>query len=130
MRFTLLDSASATLDPIVYEWLSSWLEAGQTEPHVVAMHVPHLDPVGVRNGAFANRAEAAKLLERLARGQVDMTIYGHIHSYYRFENAGIEAHISGGGGAIPESFDGIDRHFLVVAVDDRGRLSTRIVRVD
>jgi hypothetical protein len=114
----------------VYGWLDEWLELGRGGPHIVAMHVPPLDPVGVRNGAFAHRTEAAKLLGLLARADVDMTLYGHIHSYYRFENAGIEAHISGGGGAIPETFDGIGRHFLVVTVEDAGRLSTRIVRVD
>ena len=67
------------------------------------MHIPPVDPIGVRNGSFANRNEAAKLLTRLARGGVDLTLYGHIHSYYAFENAGIPAHISGGGGAIPSA---------------------------
>jgi len=107
VRFTLLDSASATIDPIVFEWLDAWLAQGAAGPHVVAMHIPPLDPIGVRNGAFANRNEAAKLLGRLASAGVDMTFYGHIHSYYRFDNAGIPAHVSGGGGAIPEKFDDI-----------------------
>jgi predicted phosphodiesterase len=105
VRFSLLDSASATIDPTVFEWLEGWLERGVDQLHVVAMHIPPLDPVGVRNGAFASRAEAAKLLGRLAQADVDLTIYGHIHSYYRFDNAGIPAFISGGGGAIPERFD-------------------------
>lgn len=131
VRFTLLDSASATLDPIVYGWLEDWLQRGRSSPHVVAMHIPPLDPVGVRNGAFASRAEAAKLLGRLAQGKVDMTFYGHIHSYYHFYNAGIPAHISGGGGAIPEKFDGIGRHFLVVEAEPRAqRFEVRVVRVD
>ena len=34
-----------------------------------------------------------------------------------YENAGIPAYISGGGGALPELWDGIGRHFLVVTVD-------------
>ncbi|HEX2879193.1 MAG TPA: metallophosphoesterase [Polyangiaceae bacterium] len=130
VRFTLLDSASATIDDAVYDWLDHWLALGQRDPHVVAMHIPPLDPTGVRNGAFASRAEAAKLLGLLARSGVDLTLYGHIHSYYSFINAGIDAHISGGGGAIPERFDNIGRHFLVVEVADAGTLSTRVVRVD
>ncbi len=131
MRFTLLDSASATIDPIVFGWLDGWLEQGADQLHLVAMHVPPLDPVGVRNGAFANRNEAAKLLGRLAAGDVDMTIYGHIHSYYHFENAGIPAHVSGGGGAVPERFDDMGRHFLVIDADPlAGSLAVRVVRID
>jgi 3',5'-cyclic-AMP phosphodiesterase len=72
-----------------------------------------------------------KLLGRMARGSVDLTLYGHIHTYLSFENAGIEAHISGGGGAIPERFDGIGRHFLVVDVDpQRGVTDRYIVDID
>lgn len=131
VRFTLLDSASATLDPLVYDWLKGWLSQGAESAHVVAMHIPPLDPIGVRNGAFASRNEAAKLLGRLAAGKVDMTFYGHIHSYYQFDNAGIPAHISGGGGAIPERFDNIGRHFLVVeAFPESQRFDVRVVRVD
>jgi 3',5'-cyclic-AMP phosphodiesterase len=131
VRFTLLDSASATLDPIVYDWLDDWLELGREQGHVVAMHIPPLDPIGVRNGAFASRNEAAKLLGRLAEAGVDLTVYGHIHSYYHFENAGIPAYVSGGGGAIPERFDQIGRHFLVVDVDPaEQRFDVDVVRVD
>jgi 3',5'-cyclic-AMP phosphodiesterase len=131
VRFTLLDSASATIDPIVFGWLDEWLAAGADQAHVVAMHIPPLDPVGVRNGGFANRNEAAKLLGRLAAGGVDLTLYGHIHSYYHFDNAGIPAHISGGGGAIPERFDDMGRHFLVVGVEPSTQdVSVRVVRVD
>jgi Icc protein len=129
--FTMLDSASATLDPLVYDWLDGWLSRGRSGVHVVAMHIPPLDPTGVRNGAFASRSEAATLLGRLAEGRVDLTLYGHIHSYYEFDNAGIPAFISGGGGAIPERFDGIGRHFMVIEVGaDRGVVDTRVVRVD
>lgn len=131
VRFTLLDSASATVDPLVIHWLDDWLEQGVNEPHVVAMHVPPIDPIGVRNGSFASRIEAAKLLAQLARGKVDLTLYGHIHSYYEFENAGIPAHISGGGGAIPEAFDGLGRHILVVDVSPgSSKFDVNVVRVD
>jgi 3',5'-cyclic-AMP phosphodiesterase len=131
IAFTLLDSASATIDPMVYEWLDGWLDAAQDRVHIVSTHIPPLDPIGVRNGAFASRAEAAKLLGRLAEGHVDLTLYGHIHSYYAFENAGIVAYISGGGGAIPERFDRVGRHFLVFDVDPQlGVRSTRRVDVD
>jgi predicted phosphodiesterase len=95
------------------------------------MHIPPIDPIGVRNGSFASRNEANKLLAQLAEGDVDLTLYGHIHSYYAFANAGIPAYISGGGGSIPERFDGVGRHYLTVDVDPvRGIVQTGLVRID
>jgi hypothetical protein len=39
--------------------------------------------------------------------------------------------VSGGGGAIPERFDDMGRHFLVVAADPATQaLDVRVVRVD
>ena len=129
--FTLVDSGSATIDPLVYEWLDEWLQQARERTHIFATHVPPLDPVGVRNGGFSSRSEAARLLAKLAAGGVDLTLYGHIHSYYRFENAGIEAHISGGGGAMPERLDGIGRHYVAVDVDPVGGvLGTQVVEID
>lgn len=131
VAFTLLDSASATLSPLVYDWLDGWLDQAADGMHLVMMHIPPLDPFGLRGGSFASRTEAAGLLARLAAGRVDATFYGHIHSYYEFSNAGIPAFISGGGGSYPERFDGIGRHFLVVDVTPtEQRLSSRVVRVD
>jgi Icc-related predicted phosphoesterase len=129
--FTLLDSASATLDPLVYDWLDAWLRTARNSVHVLAMHIPPLDPAGVRNGAFGSRAEASALVGKLAEAGVDLTLYGHIHSYYSFDNAGIPAFISGGGGAVPERFDNIGRHFMVFDIDpDLGVTASRVVRVD
>jgi 3',5'-cyclic-AMP phosphodiesterase len=130
-QFTLLDSASATLAPAVYHWLDGWLAGAARSFHVVATHIPPLDPVGARNGAFASRLEAMTLLGRLAAAEVDVTFYGHVHSYYAFTNAGIPAFISGGGGGIPERLDGISRHFLTVDVDPATQLfQVAVVRVD
>jgi len=130
-RFTMLDSASATIDPLVYGWLEGWLEEGRGGLHMVAMHIPPIDPVGTRNGSFASRAEADKLLSMLAGGGVDLTVYGHVHSYYVYENAGIPAYITGGGGAIPERMDGIGRHFVVVDVLPGQSFSqVAVVRID
>lgn len=131
VQFTLLDSASATIAPAAYTWLDQWLAEGLARPHFVFMHEPPLDPAGTRAGAFASRLEANRLLSLLAAGHVDLTIYGHVHSYYAFSNAGIPAYITGGGGAIPEQLDGIGRHFLVVDVDPVTQLtSVGLVRVD
>lgn len=131
VAFSLLDSGSAMLDPLVHDWVDEWLAAAQRDVHVVGMHIPPLDPVGVRGGGFASRTEAAELLARFAAGGVDLTLYGHIHSYYSFDNAGIPAIISGGGGALPERFDNVGRHFMVIDVDaERGVTGKRIVRVD
>ena len=85
----------------------------------------------MRNGSWASRSEAAKLLGRLAEGRVDLTLYGHVHSYYSFDNAGIPAFISGGGGAIPERFDRIGRHVMqFTATPGVGITSREVVRVD
>ncbi len=131
VRFSLIDSASATVDPLVREWLDEWLRLGQDNLHIATMHLPPLDPVGSRNGAFANRAEADDLLSALAAGHVDLTVYGHIHSYYLFENAGIPAHITGGGGASPERLDGVGRHFLTIDLRPPNTLvNVAVVRVD
>ncbi len=130
LRVTLLDSASATIAPRIYRRLEGWLDAGRDGLHLVIQHIPPLDPAGFRNGAFASRGEALKLLSKLSRAGVDMTVYGHVHSHYSFTNAGIEAHITGGGGAIPERLDGIGRHFLsVLAEPEKGRFLTSVVRV-
>jgi len=129
--FTLLDSASATIDPLALEWLDGWLANARDSVHVIAMHIPPLDPVGTRNAAFASRAEAAALLAKLAEGGVDLTLYGHIHSHYSFQNAGIPAVISGGGGATPERAGDVGRHFVVFDVDaTRGIVGSEVVRVD
>jgi 3',5'-cyclic-AMP phosphodiesterase len=131
VAFTLLDDASASLDPTVYDWLDDWLEKARRDVHIVAMHIPPVDPIGVRNGSMANRNEADKLLARLAEGRVDLTLYGHIHSYYSFDNAGIPAFIAGGGGAIPERFDRIGRHFMVFTVDAKNGITSRnLIKVD
>jgi 3',5'-cyclic-AMP phosphodiesterase len=116
-RFTLIDSASATIDQKTYGWLREWLKLGANQFHVLAMHIPPVDPTGTRNGAFASRDEALALFAELQEYDVDLTLYGHIHSFYDFDNAGIPAVISGGGGAIPERFDGVGRHFVVFDVD-------------
>jgi Icc protein len=71
-----------------------------------------------------------RLLGRLVEGGVDLTLYGHIHTHVAFENAGIPARISGGGGADPMKLDGIDRHFLVLDVDDRAIQNVSVHRVD
>ncbi len=112
-----VDSGNATLDPSLHAQLDTWLDDGQDRVHIFGTHYPLFDPVGARNAGFRSRSEASKLLVKLARSGTDLTLYGHVHSLYQFENAGIPAYISGGGGALPERFDGINRHFLVVDVD-------------
>ncbi len=113
-RFSLVDASRATVDPVVYGWLRGWLQAGEHEAHVFVCHIPPLDPVGARGLGFRSRAEAAKLLAALARGRVDLTLYGHDHGYRAFTNAGIEAHISGGGAASVDP--AVGHHYLTVDV--------------
>lgn len=130
-RFTLIDSASATIDQRTYGWLRDWLTLGADQFHVLAMHVPPIDPTGTRNGSFASREEAIALFAELQDFDVDLTLYGHIHSFYDFDNGAIPAVISGGGGAIPERFDDMGRHFVVFDVDPQKQTFTKqVVRVD
>lgn len=128
--FSLIDSGNASVDPLVQDWLDEWLEAADDDVHFFFTHYPLIDPIGVRAGSFRSSQEAHKLLDRLAEGRVDMTFYGHVHSYYAFANAGIPAYISGGGGAIPERWDGVGRHFLTVDVTADGVQTVGLVRVD
>lgn len=129
VSFSLVDSASASIDPVVYEWLDTWM-AESADVHVFATHYPPTDPVGIRNGSFNSRNEANKLLGKLAKGGVDLTIYGHIHTYYAYDNADIPAHISGGGGAFQEYLDGVDRHYLAIDVEPTGISQVTVVEVD
>lgn len=114
VAFTFADSGNAGIDPLVESWLDDWLAAASDRTNVFLTHIPPIDPVGVRYGGFRSGDDGRRLLARLAAGNVDLTLYGHIHTYIEFENAGIPAHISGGGGAKPMKWDDVDRHFLTV----------------
>jgi 3',5'-cyclic-AMP phosphodiesterase len=115
--FTFADSGDAGLDPIVEGWLDEWLAGAKDELNVFLTHIPPLDPVGVRYGAFRSARDGHRLVSRLVENQVDLALYGHIHTYEPYDNAGVPSFISGGGGADPMKLDGIDRHFLVVTLD-------------
>jgi Icc protein len=131
VRYSLIDSGNATIDPHVYDWLDDWLDEAEREVHVVATHYPPLDPVGLRGGGFRARKEGAKLMQRLSDGRADALFLGHIHSYYAFSTAGVPSFVSGGGGAIEERLDGIGRHFLKVRAKPHHELAdVAIVRVD
>lgn len=115
--FTFADSGDAGIDPLTEQWLDTWLADAVDKPHIFLTHIPPIDPIGVRYGGFRSEEDGRRLLARLVRGKVDLTLYGHIHTYISFENAGIPAFISGGGGADPMKWDGINRHFLVIEMD-------------
>jgi Icc protein len=115
--FTFVDSGDTGIDPVVEDWLDDWLDAARDRTHIFLTHVPPLDPLGGRYGSFRSAADARRLLARLVEGNVDLTLYGHIHTYIAYENAGIPAYITGGGGALPMRWDGVKRHFLVLTID-------------
>lgn len=128
--FTFVDSGDGGIDPIVEDWLDGWIANAGARPHIFLTHMPPIDPVGHRYGGFRSMRDAQRLLARLVKGGVDLTLYGHIHTYIDFENAGIPAFISGGGGADPMRLDGIDRHFLVLDLDADAIQNVSVVRVD
>ncbi|MGE0401425.1 MAG: metallophosphoesterase [Kofleriaceae bacterium] len=117
VMFTFADSGDAAIDPLVDDQLVDWLRDARGKTSVFLTHMPPIDPVGVRYGSFRSTRDGQRMLSRLVDGQVDLTLYGHIHTFVEYENAGIPAFISGGGGAQPMKGDGIDRHFLVVHFD-------------
>ncbi|HWO17489.1 MAG TPA: metallophosphoesterase [Kofleriaceae bacterium] len=114
VAFTFADSGDAGLAPLVEEWVDGWLTGARGEPHVFLTHIPPVDPLGLRYGSFRSTRDGRRLLSRLAAANVDLTLYGHVHTFVAYDNAGIPAFISGGGGAQPMRLDGIDRHFLVI----------------
>jgi hypothetical protein len=132
VAFSLVDSGSATIDPVVYDRLDGWLDGARDDLHVFITHIPPFDPIGVREGGFRSHAEAAKLYARLVAGRTDLVLVGHVHSYYAYEIAGIPTFISGGGGAPPvERWDGVDRHYLTVDVTPGlGIGQVGLVRID
>ncbi len=125
--FSFVDSAAATVDPVVYGWLDDWINEAAGRWHAFVTHIPPVDPNGVRNGAFSSRKEAAALIARLARGGVDLAFFGHVHTYVKYSLGGVECHLSGGGGGWPMRWDGVGRHYLVVDVDPAAR--THAVRM-
>jgi Icc-related predicted phosphoesterase len=130
VTFTFADSGDAGIDPLVETWLDDWLAAASDHTSIFLTHFPPIDPVGTRYGGFRSSDDARRLLSRFVQTNVDLTLYGHIHTYIEFDNAGIPAYISGGGGAEPMKWDGINRHFLVVDVDATGIRDVQLHRVD
>ncbi|NVB79896.1 MAG: metallophosphoesterase [Kofleriaceae bacterium] len=117
VAYTFADTGDADIDPLTEQWIDGWLDDAIDKPHVFLTHIPPIDPVGIRYGGFRSEQDGRRLLARLVRGKVDLTLYGHIHTYVSFDNAGIPAFISGGGGADPMKWDGINRHFLIIEMD-------------
>lgn len=130
--FTFADSGDAGLDPLVEDWLVGRLAAAASQTSVFLTHIPPLDPVGARYGAFRSSRDGHRLVSRLVENGVDLALYGHIHTYVPYENAGIPSYISGGGGAEPMRGDGIDRHFLMVELDPQNHTvgAVEVHRVD
>jgi hypothetical protein len=117
-RFVLLDSASGTLDPWAVGFVRRAMEDDGPAMRIAAMHIPPLDPEGLRNGGWNDRTEAAKILAMFARGGTDLLLTGHIHTLRPTSQAGIETWISGNGGVELEAkFDGTSVHYLAVTVD-------------
>ena len=129
-RFTLIDGASASIAPRTQKRLDQWLDQGIDQLHILATHIPLLDPDGTRGGAHASRLEAAALISKFQSHHLDLLLYGHVHTYRYFYQAGIPTIISGGGGSIPMRLDGIGRHYVVFEVNlNRNSLSHLVQRI-
>lgn len=133
VAYSLIDSSAATIDPNVREEFLAFAERTRDQVHIFLTHVPIFDTSGIRSAGFRSRNEAARTVEELASRDVDALFFGHVHSYYAYDLAGIPAYISGGGGAIPERLDGVDRHYLRVRLEPDGPHpieSVNLIRVD
>jgi 3',5'-cyclic-AMP phosphodiesterase len=130
VAFTFADSGDAGLDPLVESWIDDWLAESRDQVHVFLSHFPPVDPFGTRDGSYRSHRDAQRLLGKLARGGVDLTLFGHVHTFMAYENAGIPSYISGGGGARQERWDGIARHFLVIEASADGIGPVAVRRVD
>jgi 3',5'-cyclic-AMP phosphodiesterase len=131
VAFTYADSGDAGIDPLVESWLDEYFAAAHDRTHVFLTHMPPIDPVGIRYGGFRSAQDGRRLISRLVEADVDLALYGHIHTLVEYEDAGIPSYISGGGGAEPMRWDGIDRHFLIIDLDaETGVRSVAVHRVD
>ncbi len=129
--FSNVDSSAATIDPDVYDRLEPWLARGRDDVHVFATTTPPFDPVGVRSFAFRSRVEAAKLLNLLAEGRVDVAFYAHLHTYAAYQTGGVPAYIAAGGTDEDIHLDGIERFYLTVDITPGDRVEqVGLVRVD
>jgi len=129
VRFTSIDSSSATLAPALWPRYETWLEQGREQRHVLFSHIPSTEVLGVRSGQWNSRTEARRFNAGAVEAGADLILFGHIHSFDAYALGGIPTYIAGGGGAIPERFDGIDRHFLKVRVT-AAAMDVEVIRVD
>ncbi|MEK7691086.1 MAG: metallophosphoesterase, partial [Bdellovibrionota bacterium] len=116
-RFTGLDSASARLGNVVWDWTSTWFALGIGQFHVVFSHIAAFEFQGIRNAQWSSRREARKFVSMATENSVDLLLFGHLHTHDAYTLGGIPTHISGGAGAIPEKWDSVGRHYLRVTVD-------------
>ncbi len=128
-RFTSVDSSNAGLSETAWRLYDDALEAGRNQPHIVFSHIPATESFGVRSGQWNSRVEARRFVGSTSAANVDLLLFGHLHTLDVYELAGVPTVISGGAGAIEERLDGIDRHFLSVRVE-AGVPKVSVVRVD
>ncbi len=128
-RFTSIDSSNAGLSETAWRLYDDALAAGKEQPHVVFSHIPATESFGVRSGQWNSRVEARRFAGSTAAANVDLLLFGHLHTLDVYELAGVPTVISGGAGAIEERLDGIDRHILSVRVEG-GVPKVSVVRVD
>lgn len=128
-RFTSIDSSNAGLSETAWRLYDDALAAGKAQPHVVFSHIPATESFGVRSGQWNSRVEARRFAGSTAAANVDLLLFGHLHTLDVYELAGVPTVISGGAGAIEERLDGIDRHVLSVRVEG-GIPNVSVVRVD
>ncbi len=129
-RFTSIDSSAAYLAAQMFDAYAKWLEQGKDQTHVVFSHIPATDFSGLRSGQWNSRREAHRFLAASNAGNVDLLLFGHVHSFDSYSLAGIPTYISGGCGAYEEELDGIARHYLKVKVSPGAAPSVEVVRVD
>jgi acid phosphatase type 7 len=134
----MLDSDSDEPGSTQWQWLERQLSAVPAEVDFLVFVLHHPPYTNSENnalgGGHSSRPQEQKLAAMLEQRQASMrqrmiVIAGHVHSYERYEHAGITYIVSGGGGATPYKIPrspqdpyrdpGPAYHFMRFSVADR-----------
>src|SRR5699024_4544861 len=97
------------------------LVLGEARIDVAVMHIPPLDPSGIRNGGWSSRLEAERFLAALAARGTRLLLAGHLHGHEEETDAGgVRTVVSGGGARSNQRLDGVGLHYLIVTVAPDG----------
>lgn len=130
-RLIALDSANGSLTSAIYSRLREWLATGDgPDTRLVFMHIPPLDPFGLRGQGFKNRPEASRALAVLQRGEVARVFASHLATWSAERMGNVPVQLTGGGGAPMETDASIGHHWVKVRVGTDGAVGIEPMPLD